>query len=513
MAGGGRQPALIGIDLGTSAIKVCAFDARGNLLCLERGTTPTQRLANGWAQHDPEELWLATARLLGRVCEAVASQNAIEAVAVASVGEAGVAVDGAGNAVYPAIAWFDGRSHDEAAFWEEATGASAINRITGQPLDPHYGVNKLLWLRRHEPAAFAAARQWLSLADFIVLRLCGVYATDQSLASRTMLFDQKRRDWSSDLLSVAGLSRDLLPPALAGGTRVGGISAGASAACGLRQGTPVVLAGHDRLCGAFAASGGSNIPIDSTGSAEAVILPVDRYVERSTEEARFVSCYADIVPGRYIYSARVGYAGALIDWLRRDFFSGSEGELSSEALESAIPRPLAYSGLLIYPSFGRIIAPFRDPESRRGAILGLTIDHHRGHVYQAFLEGICLSLRANLDWLEQLSGRPIARIRVEGGPTRSSVWLGLKADVTGRTGESVDIEEPTALGAALLAGVGVGLFADHQAAGAALSLTIATVQPDPARAVVYERVYHEAYLKLPAALAGFNRVLEAVAGP
>ena len=503
----GSRSALIGVDLGTSSIKVGAFSPSGKLLSLRRVATPTERLRDGWAEHDPEALWAATATLLREVREALPPGVTVDAIAPASVGEAGVAVDGNGTPVRPAIAWFDTRATAQATWWERVAGMAAVNRISGQPIDPHYGVNKLLWIRENEPGAFAAARKWLSLADYLILRLCGEYATDRTLASRTMLFDQRRLDWSDELIALAGLDRGLLPPAHVGGTRVGRLLSDVARETGLPAGTPVATAGHDRLCGAFAARGATDILVDSTGSAEAVVLPNRAYVERTADEAGFVSCYADVVPEQYVYSARIGYAGALLDWLRRDLLGsgrsiGDDGDaISIEELESAIPRPLAYSGLLVYPSFGRVIAPFWNQATRGGAVLGLTLGHRRGHLYQGLLEGVCFSLRANLDWLEDLSGRPVERLRVEGGATRSPVWLQLKADISGRVVEAVRLEEPTALGAALLAGIAVGAFADHKAAGAAIALDVSTCRPDSGRRVAFDAVYRDAYRHLPALLS------------
>ena len=349
---------LIGIDLGTSSIKVGAFDLRGRTMALKRSQTPTRRTPDGRAEHNPEALWRVTLALLKQVAEALPRRMRVEAIACASVGEAGVALDAAGDAVRPAIAWFDARSGEQARFWEREGGMAAINRITGQPIDPHYGVNKLLWIRENEPSAFAKTRKWLSLADYIVLRLTGVYATDRSLASRTMLFDQRLLVWSSELLSLAELDPDLMPDVYVGGTRIGGLLPTVAAETGLCGGTPVALGGQDRLCGALAARGGNATPVDSTGSAEAIVLPVRTYVERTAEEAGFVSCYADIVPDQYIFSARVGYAGALVDWMRRELLGVEQegGEtIAAEDLEAGIRMPLQYSGLLVYPSFGRTL--------------------------------------------------------------------------------------------------------------------------------------------------------------
>lgn len=503
------RSALISIDVGTSSIKVAAFRPSGETLALERVSTPTHRFVDGRAEHDPEALWQAAAKALRGVCARLPADTKVEAIAPTSVGEAGLAVDGDGRAVHPAIAWYDTRATAEAQWLEAAAGTAAVNRIAGQPIDPHYGVMKLLWLRNHEPSAFAAARQWLSLADYLILRLSGDCVTEPTLASRTLLFDQRRRDWSDELLAVCGINRSLLPAIRGSGERVGELLPEVARLVGLASGTPVATAGHDRLCGAFAARQGAALAVDSVGSAEAVVLPVHDYVERSAEEAQFVSCYADVVPDHYAYSARVGYAGALLDWLTRllSDSNGGSGDFNTrqiEALEAAIPRPLAPSGLLVYPSFGRVIAPFWSAGTKGGAVLGLTLAHGRGHICQALMEGVCFSLRANLDWLEHLSAGPLTTVRVECGASHGQALLQLKADIVGRPLDVIKIDQPTALGAALLGGIAVGLFQDHRAAAAALSLETERIEPDPERSRAFEPIYREGYRKLPSVLASVS---------
>jgi xylulokinase len=502
--------ALIGIDIGTSSIKAAAFDATGRLLGLQRAPTPTVRSLQGWAEHDVEALWNGTAATLRALGEQLATDVSITGIAVASVGEAGVAIDREGRPVRPAIAWHDSRATAQALWWEKAVGIAEIYRITGQPLDPHYGVNKLLWIRENEPAAFSRARKWLSLADYLILRLTGICATDRSLASRTMLFDQRRLDWSNELLSAAGIEASLLPAVCVGGTRIGDLLPTVAREIGLPAGTPVAIGGHDRLCGAFAARQGGSAAVDSTGSAEAVVLPVPTYHECSAEEGGVAAHYADVVPNQYVFSARVGYAGALLDWSRRVLVGASVGDDAAapygfDDLEKVIPRPLAPSGLVVYPSFGREIGPCWSVATRPGIVLGLTLAHGRAQIIQALLEGSCFSLRANLEWLEELRN-PLEQLRVECGAARSPTWLQLKADITGRRIDHVQLEEPTALGAALLAGVAVGLFPSHEAAGSAVHCALETISPDPRRMSEYDWLYRSAFKRLPALLMELGRI-------
>ncbi|HEY5489480.1 MAG TPA: FGGY-family carbohydrate kinase [Candidatus Limnocylindrales bacterium] len=497
--------ALLAIDLGTSTIKVVAFDVTGQLLVMRREATPTTRLSEGRAEHDVDALWSIVARLIAQVVADLPNHR-VETVGVASVGETGVALDRNGRSVRPAIAWFDSRGEAEAEWWANEAGASLVGRISGQPIDAHYGVNRLLWLRHHEADEFARIRHWLSLADFVILRLCGVYGTDFTLASRTMVFDQRNLNWSRELLDMAGLDQALFPQAFASGTQMGTVTRAAANATGLVMGTPIVTGGHDRLCAAYASRGSDLLPVDSTGSAEALVMPIGPYVERDPSELGYAACYADVVPGQYVISARVGYAGALIDWYRR-LAAPAAADSEPFSVDTVVDWPLSFSGLLCYPSFGRVVAPNWDPSTAGGTIIGLTIAHKGADIVQALVEGVGYALRANVEWLEQVIHAPVPTIRVEGPMTGSRVWMQLKADVTGRQIEGVRIVEATALGAALLAGVGAGVFPDHNAATATVKRELDSWTPTPELAAVYGAVFRDGFQRLPKAVSDIARLV------
>ena len=487
--------ALLAIDLGTSAIKVVAFATDGTLLASRREATPTTRFPDGRAEHDVEALWSVVCKLL-RATLGDLEGCTVESVGVASVGEAGMPLDAHGSATHPAIAWFDTRGQAEAAWWQDRVGEEVIGRITGLPIDAHNSAYRLMWLRTNAPEAFARTRHWLSLVGLIVQRLTGAVISDVTLASRTGLLDQATRSWSLDLCSVAELDPALLPEVVESGTSVGGVTAAAAAITGLREGTPVVPGGHDRLCACFASRGSSDLPVDSTGSAEALVLSVPDYTPRAPAEAGYIACYTDVVPGRYVLSARVGYAAALTDWYHREL-AGSTDAAPSLGIDAEVAWPLRYSGLLVYPSFGRVVAPEWDPDCAPGAIVGLTLAHTRADVLQALVEGAAFSLRANLLWLEKLTGGSLPSVLVEGGLTSSRVWMQLKADVTGRPMVGVRLKEATALGAALLAGVGAGVYRGHAEAAAAVDRDLHPWEPDPSLAGVYADVYEGAFRLAP----------------
>ncbi len=365
------RSALLGVDLGTTAVKAAAFTVGGELLATARRATPVTRFGSGLLEHDAGALMSAAFDVMRECTERLPGGCRVEGIAAASMGEAGTVVDGDGAALRPVIAWFDTRAGDEAAWWESEVGAARIYELTGQTLDPNLGAHKLLWVRGNEPDVFARARKWLSAPDLLVRRLSGREVTDLTIASRTMLLDRRRRDWSEELLDAAGIDRELLPEVAAAGTQVGGLLPDAADAIGLPAGTPVSLGGHDHLCAAFAARGGEQRPVDSTGTAEGLVTPVAAPLTGDPGLKSHVSCYPDVVPGAYVLSAQVGLAGGLVEWLARAAFRDAGGEY--EQMFAEVPQPLRFSGVICHPVFGRGASPWWDPAGARGAFLGLTI--------------------------------------------------------------------------------------------------------------------------------------------
>ncbi len=334
------------------------------------------------------------------------------------------------------------------------------------------------------------AAAWLSTEDWLILKLTGAPATDYSVASRTMLFDRHRREWSAELLAAAGLEASLMPPAGQSGTPAGRVSREAAEATGLAPGTPVVLGGHDHICAAFVAGSGEGLPVDSTGSAEALVASAAVPPEGDGWLAAHVNCYPDVIPGRMALVASVGLAGGLVDWLRREVWRWADDESGAyERMFAEIRRPVRPNGLVCFPQFGRGASPRWEPERAHGAFIGFTAGHHRGDLLQAVLESSCFSLRHNLDWMEQNLGVAVPRLRVLGGAVHIPLWMQLKADITGREVEVAAAGEPAALGAAVLGGVGAGVYPDHGAGAAAVAAAAVgggqRVRPDRERAEAY----------------------------
>jgi len=487
---------LLGLDVGTTNCKVGAYTPAGERVAEAGRPTPTHRPRPQRAEYDVEELWNNLAGAIREVVARVGDPARIRGVAVASMGEAGVPLDEADRVLYPAIAWFDPRTEPQAAWWEEHFGRHELFALTGLPLHPMYSLCKIMWLREQEPDVFCRMKHWLCLEDYVLHRLSGEHATDYSVAGRTMAFDLLHAAWSTRILEAAQIDPTVFPIAYPGGMAIGSVTARAASETGLAKGTPVVTGGHDHCCGSLAV--GAYEPgmlLDSTGTSEALLLTTDRPVlTPEVCDANF-SYEPHVVPGRYATMGVVMAAGVVIDWVK-DLLGEEDYEpLFTAAAES----PPGANGLFLLPNFRGCFTPMLDVQAR-GALVGLTDAHTRGEVFRAALEGICYELKNNVATLERLLGTEVRELRAIGGAARSNLWLQLKADVTGKPVEVPAVTEGTCLGAALLAGLGAGLFADAQEATQRTYRAAQRVDPDPERSAIYERHFQAVYARLYPAL-------------
>ncbi len=331
-------PADIGLDLGTTGIKAVAFDDDDRVLASAVVPTPTRELPDDGAEYDADELWSGAATALRAVTDDLArSGHTPVSVATASMGEAGVLLDGGGRPLLPVIAWFDGRTEGEARWWSHTVGAERTERITGVPLRAVFGGPKMLWTRANEPEAWAAGQRWLNMADWAAYRLTGRAATDHSLASRTMLFDLAQRRWSDELLDATGLDGSLLAPLVESGTPVGVVTGEAAAATGLPAGTVVGAGGQDHVCAALALDVTEpGMLLDSIGTAEAFFL-VTAEVDTSGRLARAgIGQGAHVAPGRTYAMTGLQRGGGRIDDRRRGLGLDWEAFLSRPEADEII---------------------------------------------------------------------------------------------------------------------------------------------------------------------------------
>ena len=486
---------LLGLDIGTTTIKAGLYNPQtGQLEHQSSQPTPVEHPSPQTSQHDPEKLWEAVCRCL----QEISNGQQIDALAISSFAEAGLPLDAQGKPLYPIIAWYDPRTAPQAEWWQKQLSIEELYLITGQRLSPSFGVNKYLWIKEHHPQTIANMAKWVSCSDYILYRLTGNLVTDYTQASRTMLFDQKELRWSAKILEMVGIRIDQLPLIKCGGTQVGEVSDKAASETGLPSGLACVLGGHDHLCAALAAGGiQPGIAIDSMGTSQSTLVVVNHFISDLEVVRHGFVCYAHVIPNAYILKAGIHAAGGAIEWLTgllsasKD--SGQEIDFSKLELEAA-QNVAKTIGPLWLPHFNGSGTPEVDWNSR-AALLGVRIDHTRGDILRGLWESQAFWLKHNMEVIRHLSGQKIENVILIGGATRLQLLNRLKSSILNLPALIPALSESAVTGAALLAGIGVGVFKDPQDSVKSIKLGAEIIIPEPDLVKWYQPIYQNLYLQ------------------
>lgn len=506
--------ALVGLDVGTTNVKAVVFDVVGNVLARASRRQIVAQPRPGWAEYDAETLFATTVSTLAEALAALPQPRRIAGVAVSSMAETAVALDRDRRPIRPAIAWHDERAYDQAAWWRREVGDDVVASITGLPIVPIFGVHKLMWVREHEPEAFERIDVWLNVADYVAFRLTGSAATDHSLGARLMLMDLTTLEWSPELLNACELDAELFAELVPSGTTVGTVHAEGSAATGLPIGTPVAAGGMDHPCAALAL--GIRRPgdfLDSLGTSESIFSVMLAHHADPEFTRMGYQQGPHVAPGTYYCNGGMYTAGACVDWLQALAFAESDGyDAMIEAAESA---PAGAGGVQFLPHLRRANTPI-DDELSRGAFIGLSVDTHRGHLARAVFEGLAFGARASFDVLVDRLGLDVERVRAAGGGTRNPLLMRIKAGLlpSGITLEAVEFEEASSLGAALLAGVGAGVYGDVEEASAAVHLETRLIsRPTQELVDFYERAFGAVHQRLYPQIAPLSHAIAELGAP
>jgi xylulokinase len=445
--------ALVGLDVGTTGVKALAIDETGAVLTLAEESYPLSIPQPGWSEQEPEDWWEAAQRALAAL--------GVEAKAIGLSGQMHglVVLDGDDRVLRPAILWNDQRTAAECAEIEDRVGLERLIALTGNRALTGFTAPKLLWLRRHEPGTYARIAHVLLPKDYVRLRLGGEHTIDVSDASGTLLFDVAQRRWSDEVCDALELPHEWLPRAYES-PEIAGAGDQAAAALGVGIVEPGAL----------------SVVLGTSG---VVFAALHSFAADPLARAH-VFCHA--VPGTWHAMGVMLSAAGSLRWFR-DIVGADYGELDEEAAK----HPPGSEGLLFAPYLAGERTPHADPNAR-GAFVGLSLSHDRGALARAVLEGVAYGLRDSLELLRELGVE--ARVaRVSGGGARSELWLRIVASVLGLPLELTAVEEGSAYGAALLAGVQAGVWADPREAAAACVRVRATIEPDPEWQRVYEQEY------------------------
>ena len=490
--------AIAAIDLGSTSLKAMIFDLDGR--CLAAASRPTERrnpygeVHPEWVFWDPEQIWGGAAAACKEAVGKLADPCAIRAVVVTGMGMDGVPLAADGTVLYPFISWLDPRTQPQAEWWEREIGAERTFAIAGFPPWAMTAVMRIRWMMEHEPEILAQADKWLLIEDFLNYQLCGAVATDYSMATCMLLFDQRRRAWSEELIAASGIPRRLLPDPKPSGTLLGEVTAAAAAATGLPAGTPVVLGGQDHICGTLPMGAGRpGVVLDIMGTWENLMTTVETPT-LSWELGRSGVCMqAHVAPGRYAAWGGSPSADAL-EWFRRECAEGEGGDWTRLMDAARASRPGA-GGVLFLPYLSAAACPVNDNRAL-GAFVGLGAATTRGDLGRAVIEGLNYQFLDIVRTMERCLGTKFERIIATGGASRNAFWVQNKADIVGLPVEVSEIQDASPLGAAMLAGVALGLYAGLEEACERVKQPTRLIMPDrelTARYAELFQIYKELY--------------------
>lgn len=507
---------MLGIDIGTSSCKALLVDENGRVVAKRVGGYSFSTPRPGWVEQDPDEWWDVCQRVIRQLLmESAVDRKLIKAVGLSAQMHGLVALDSWGHVIRPAILWNDQRTEKQCQqIYERVGGPEKLIALTNNGMLPGYTTPKILWLRENEPRNYEKARKFLNPKDYIRYLLTGEFATDVSDASGTGLFDVRAREWSQELLDLLDIERALLPDAYESTTVVGAVTAYASDATGLPEGTPVVAGGGD----AVIQTTGSGLVSEGIlgtiiGTAGIVAMALEKF---RTNPGGNLQIFCNNAPGLWHVMGVTLAAGGSYSWwkdvlciadINVDFGRRTS---SFEVMEDiAASAPPGSRNLIYLPYLNGERCPYADP-SARGAFVGLSLQHGRAELTRAVMEGVTFSFKQVFESILKLDqNMSVHEIRTSGGGSVSPVWRQIQADVFQVPVQTVSgSAEGGAFGASLVAGTGCGFWASLNEATEVLAIETETL-PNSSNKTIYEDLY-SIYVSLYPCLRTVNQRLSNV---
>jgi xylulokinase len=488
-----HQDLVLGLDVGTTNIKCLAVDSDGRIVAQGVEQTPRSHPRPGWTDFEPGPIWDAACQAIRAVVSQLERPETVKGIAVSSMAESIVPIDSHGQPLASAIAWFDLRTTTEYQWLCDHIGYDRLFNVSGLNPDPMFSLCKILWTRNNNGVAFEKARWWLLMADYVAFCLCGVPATDPSLACRTLAYDVHQRAWSTDLLEAAGVDPSCFPPVRQSGTALGCITPSAAKRTSLPETAVVSVGLHDHISGAFAAGGlGAGVLLDSIGTSESLNTVFQKPIfDKRVAEHGLAHGAIWIDQPIYYLTGGMQTAGAAVEWFHREL-GGKAGiaELVEEAKSASESVPI------FLPHLVRSLTPFPDPQAA-GAFVGIKSNSTRGAMFRAILEGLAFEARAIADAMVTIGGLPqFEKILTIGTSSENRLLTQIKANVYGVPIHVNPVREAVGFGSALLAGIGCGMFATPSAAVQAAHREEIVVEPEPVRSEKLQAAYQEIYRDL-----------------
>lgn len=472
-----------GLDVGTTGCKLTVYNEYGELI---QNFYREYEINRRFGKHEinAENIFDAVCSML---CEG-AAQYEIDAVGVSTFGETFVMLDCDDKVLLPSVLYTDPRGGEECKALCEAIGEDAITKICGAKSHQMYSLPKLMWIKNNLPETFKKAKRVLLMEDYIVYMLTGNTFIDYSLAARTMAFDIRNKCWSDEILSAAGIDKELLsvpvPPAHAAGE----IKAELARELGIKNSIKIVNAAHDQVAAAVGAGVLENgQAMDGTGTVECIVPVFDRIPENEQLYREGYSAVPFAIDGMYACYALSYTGGAAIKWFRDKI----SAEKSYKVLDDAVSEKP--TGILVMPHFAGGANPYMDIESR-AAFLGLTLEHTSADLYKALMEGVTYEMMINVTHLESFGIVP-ERLYATGGGASGDIWLQIKADILNRPVTALYAKEAGACGTCMLTCLALGIYKDLHEAKKYFVKERKTFLPKPENREIYNK-YFNAYKKI-----------------
>ncbi len=471
---------LLGIDIGTTGTKILLIDTTGEIVAEVNKTATLFSLQAGLAEEDPMEWWTNICCGVPE-CLAKASVNPSDVLAVGVSGmvPTTILVGKDAKPLRRSIQQNDARSISEIAYFKSNLDEDQIFLRTGSAITQQSIGPKLLWLFKNEPEYLSQAMWVMGSYDYVNFLLTGCPSLEQNWALESGLYDIHRNDWDDDLLALSRITRSQLPPVREPSFIVGQISSQAAHQTGLLEGTPVVAGSADHVASAFSVGVKENGDLlIKLGGAGDILYSIDKL---EINKSLFIDYH--VIPDLYLINGCMASSGSIIKWYRDAFGAGNDYQALDEEARDI---PAGSDGLLLLPYFLGEKTPIFNPIAR-GMFFGLTLQHTRAHLYHSILEGISFGFLHHIQVLKD-AGYGINRVRVANGGARSKLWRQVTSDVIGYPLEEVANHPGSSLGAAFIAGMGVGCFSGWEEIENYIHLKEPTI-PNPERYTKYQLLY------------------------
>ena len=495
---------ILGVDAGTTSMKGVLYSEDGIPIASGINEYNLITPSPGIVETNPEIYWLSLKSVLKQISSKLNGENIlVDAIAISSQGESFITIDKDGIPLRNTIVWLDNRSKKEANLIEKNFNIDNIYHITGSPeVDPTWASTKILWMKKNEPDLFKRIYKILFVEDYLIYKLTGKFAANGSLYCSSLLLDINKDDWWDDMLDFIGIKRGQLSNIYKSGVRVGIINKEAAKELQINEGAVVASGGMDQACGCIGT--GNIVPgviTENTGASLNISVTTDRPV---FDQKRRVPCQIHAIKGKYIYLPWCKTAGMVFKWFRDNFCENQVKRAKEEGINSydylsRIAEKInpCSDGVILLPHLTGAMSPEMDKDAC-GVFYGLTLSTTLGHLIRSILESVSYMLRSNIELIEEAKIE-VKDIIASGGASKSNFWNQIKSDILNKPLRTIKNKDSCCLGAAILAGVGSGIYNSIGKACSSIIESDKKFYPNENNKMIYNKhydIYREIYKNL-----------------